>query len=376
VRPSRNKPVGIIVAQLGTPAAPTASALRPYLAQFLSDMRVIDYSPLVWQPLLRGIILRRRPARSARLYSRIWTDEGSPLFAETRKQVEGLQARLGDGYRVVMGMRYGEPCIEGAMRTLEAEGIERILVFSMFPQFSSTTTASIYDAAALAANGRTSPLRHDRKRFIPALRYVPPYYDDPLYIGALKTVMDEQIAQRGRPEKFLITFHGIPLRYVRTGDPYRRQCGITAGLLAQAMHLKPGEWRVSFQSQFGPEPWLQPYTEDTLEHLGQKKIESLLVTCPGFTADCLETLDEIGNEGAESFHEAGGGRFTLAPCLNAHPAWLDAMAQIARRETMGWVDAGSSANQHDSGPTLEPAGVAGAGVRRGRGGAAQGAAAR
>ena len=331
--------IGVLVAQLGTPDAPTPRALRPYLAQFLSDMRVIDIHPLLWQPLLRLIILNRRPKRSARLYERIWTDEGSPLLIHSQKQVDGLQRRLGNQYRVVLGMRYGKPGIESAMQTLEAEGIDRILVFPMFPQFSCATTGSVYDAVNIAAYGRRNPFLHDRKRNMPALRFVPPYYADQGYIAALTATIEETVArQKQRLVRYLFTFHGIPKRYVDEGDPYRQHCEITAEHLAAALNLLDEQWQMSFQSQFGKEEWLQPYTEYTLDELGKRHLESLVAVCPGFTADCLETLDEIGNEGALQFTESGGGTFTLVPCLNAHPVWLDAMTAIVRRETLGWVD--------------------------------------
>lgn len=329
--------IGVLVANLGTPDAPTAKALRPYLREFLSDMRVIDYHPLVWQPILRGIILNTRPARSARLYQRIWTDEGSPLLVNTRRQAEGLQARLGDEYRVIYGMRYGNPSIASAIAQLEAEGIDRILVFSMFPQYSYTTTASIYDATYTAAAGRRCPLFHSRKRHVPTLRFVPPYYAHPGYIAALKARLLEQAAVES-PDQWLFSFHGIPARYVRTGDPYREQCEQTAALLAASMGLPDGRWRVAFQSQFGPEKWLQPYTDAVIEAMPGEGIQQMVVTCPGFTSDCLETVDEIGHEGALQWQEGGGSAdgFHFVPCLNDHPLWLDAMADIVQQEAQGW----------------------------------------
>jgi protoporphyrin/coproporphyrin ferrochelatase len=333
--------IGVLVAQLGTPDAPTAKALRPYLAQFLSDMRVIDYNPFFWQLLLRGVILRTRPKKSARLYARIWMKEGSPLLHYSNLQATGLQARLGDGYRVVLGMRYGTPSIAEAIRTLEGEGIDRIVALSMFPQFSSTTTASIYDAVYTAAAGRRCPLFHERKRFVPTLRFVEPYYDHPGYIQALKARVEESVHAWGSPpDKVLITFHGIPNRYIQTGDPYRAQSERTAQLLAEALNLTPDQWLVSFQSRFGPEEWLQPYTDRTLEEMHHQGIERVLVFSPGFTADCLETLDELGNEGRDQFLEGGGKaeNYRLAPCLNDHPTWLNTMTDIVRHEAQGWSE--------------------------------------
>ena len=331
-------PVGVVVAQLGTPAAPTAAALRPYLRQFLSDPRVIDLKWWKWLPILYLFILTRRPARSARLYARIWTEAGSPLLLTSQAQTAGLQQRLGKGFRVILGMRYGEPNIEAAMSQLQKEGIERIVVLPMFPQFSCSTTASIYDGINQAAFGRRCPLFFDRRRRMPTLRFIPPYFEHPAYIDSLKVRVEEQVQALDRaPDRYLITFHGIPARYVEEGDPYRQQCERTAQLLATALGLNEGQWRLGFQSRFGKEPWLQPYTEDLLADFGREKLESLVVTCPGFTADCLETIDEIGHEGQRQFHETGGGQLHLVPCVNDHPRWLDAMATIVQQESAGWV---------------------------------------
>ena len=335
--PASSSKIGVLVAQLGTPQAPTARALRPYLRQFLSDPRVIDLHPLRWYPILYLFVLTRRPARSAALYANIWTDEGSPLMVHSQAQTRGLQERLGAAYRVVLGMRYGEPSIARAVQSLEQEGVERILVFPMFPQFSCATTGSIYDAVNRAALGRRCPWFFSRKRQMPALRFVPPYADHPAYINALKQSVTEAVARLSwTPDRYLITFHGIPQRYVDEGDPYRRQCEETARQLAAALGLADDEWVRGFQSRFGKEPWLEPYTEEVLERLGGQDVRRLVAVCPGFTADCLETLDEIGREGAEQFSSGGGQQFHLVPCLNDHPAWLDAMATIARQELAGW----------------------------------------
>jgi ferrochelatase len=337
--------IGVLVAQLGTPDAPAAQAVRPYLRQFLSDGRVIDYPPLLWRPILYAFILTFRPRRSASLYRRIWTEAGSPLLVHSQAQVSGLQARLGDTYRVILGMRYGNPSIQSAVRQLEREGIDRILVFPMFPQYSSTTTASIYDAAYAAAAGRQGFLFNERKRRVPTLRFAAPYYDHPGYIEAMKQRVEQAVHQWGRPpDYYLFTFHGIPRRYVETGDPYPEQCRVTARLLAESLGLADDQWTVSFQSRLGPEPWLEPYTEQVLSQLGAKRV---LVFSPGFTADCLETLDELGREGLEQFDAGGGHRedFCLAPCLNDLPAWLDAMAAIVQQETLGWNHASRASRQ-------------------------------
>lgn len=337
--------IGVLIAQLGTPDAPTPAALRPYLKQFLSDMRVIDYSPFVWQPILRGIILNTRPRRSARLYQRIWTDEGSPLLVYSRRQAEGLQARLGDAYRVIVGMRYGNPSIPDALAQLEAEGVDRILVAPMFPQFSCTTTASIYDEVYRAAAGRRCPLFHERKRFVPTLRFLEPYYDHPGYIGAMRDHLREQISRLDpAPDKFIISFHGIPKRYIDEGDPYRAHSERTAHLLAAAMGWRDDQWLLCFQSRFGPEKWLEPYADATLEGLAAQGVKRPLVFSPGFVTDCLETLDELGNEGKHQYAEGGGSpeNYTLAPCLNAYPGWVEALADMIRANALGWT-AGESA---------------------------------
>lgn len=344
-----HKRIGVLVAQLGTPDAPTPPALRTYLKQFLSDTRVIDYPPLLWQAVLRGIILRSRPRRSARLYARIWTEAGSPLLIYSDAQVAGLQARMGDDYRVILGMTYGQPSIQQAIQTLESEGIDRIMILPMFPQYSSTTTAPIYDAVYLAAAGR----RQDRKRFIPTLRFVEPYYDHPGYIEVMHEYLQRAIDNLDeQPDHFVITFHGIPDRYVRTGDPYRQQCEETAALLADAMGWHSDEWTLCFQSRFGPEEWLQPYTEDILKGLYAQGIQRPLVFSPGFVTDCLETLDELGNEGRTQFEEGGGdgARFHLAYCLNANPAWLDTLADIVQENAQGWA---VSTPVHSYAPSFE-----------------------
>ncbi len=332
---------GVLVAQLGTPDAPTAKALRPYLRQFLSDRRVIDYPPLLWQPLLRAIILRLRPRRSARLYQRIWQDEGSPLMIHSLDQISALEARLGEDFRVLLGMTYGKPSIASAIRQMESEGIDRILVLPMFPQFSSTTTACIYDAVYRAAAGALPFWSSKLKRYIPALRFVAPYYDHPTYIYAMESHLKREIASLpGVPDKFVISFHGIPDRYVKTGDPYREQCEITAQLLAAKMRWREEQWILCFQSRFGPEQWLQPYTEDTLRELPGRGVKRPFVFAPGFVTDCLETLDELGNEGCEQFEEGGGNPdcYHLAPCLNAGPEFMDALAEIVRENALGWLN--------------------------------------
>jgi ferrochelatase len=298
----------------------------------------VDLHPLKWLPILYLFVLSRRPARSAALYRRIWQAEGSPLLIHSRTQAHGLQERLGSRYRVALGMRYGEPGIGPAMAELRRGGCDRVLVFPLFPQFSCSTTGSIYDAVNQAAVGRRCPLFFDRRREMPALRFVPPYYDDPGYIRALAISVREDWTRAGiQPDHCLFSFHGLPQRYADEGDPYPGQCAVTAGLLATSLGLSPRTWSLTYQSRFGREPWLQPYTDQTIEHLASAGLRTLAICCPGFTADCLETLDEIGHEGKRRFLTAGGINLHLSPCLNGQPTWLDAMADLTRRETAGWT---------------------------------------
>jgi ferrochelatase len=327
--------IGLLVAQLGTPAAPTPKAVRHFLREFLSDERVIDYPRWFWKPILHGIILRTRPKRSAALYQRIWREDGSPLMVYSQKQVSGLQARLGDNFRVLLGMTYGEPNIATALQQFESEGIDRIIVLPMYPQYASTTTASVIDKVNQIIKGS----RH--KRTMPTLRIVPPYYSDEGYIAALAENLATQVAQWGKQaDQYIFTFHGNPLRYTRDGDPYQQQCEVTAQRLADALNLQDHQWRLTFQSRFGPEAWLQPYTDETLENLAREGVQNVVIYPPGFTADCLETLDELGNEGLEQW-ETGGGHadgYFVAACLNDNPVWLDALADIVHREAQGWVE--------------------------------------
>ncbi len=321
--------IGVFLAQLGTPDAPTPGALRPYLREFLSDPRVIEVNRVLWWFVLNFLILPRRPARSAALYKRVWTEKGSPLLLHTIEQARGLQAALGDGVAVDFGMRYGSPPAPSVLDGLCERGVDRILVFPMFPQYCAATTASVYDAV----------FDHfKQRRVVPALRFVPPYGTHPAYIGALAAVAKEELSRLPwKPDKVLISFHGVPRRYVESGDPYKTQAVETTQELAQALGLGPDDYMLSFQSRFGKEEWLKPYTDETLADLGRRGLKRVAAICPGFTVDCLETIDEIGREGRKTFQRAGGEDLRLIPCLNAHPVWIDAMARIAREELAGWV---------------------------------------
>jgi protoporphyrin/coproporphyrin ferrochelatase len=327
-----NRKTGILIGQLGTPDAPTAPAVRRYLRQFLGDRRVVDLNPFLWKAILEGIILRTRPAQSAALYRKVWTDQGSPLLTVTRSQASALERALAAGggeVKVEVAMRYGNPSTGSAIEALLAWGAERILLFPMYPQYAAPTTGSTYDETFRELLAR---------RYVPALRVVPPYYDHPSYIAALAESVREALASlKAPPDKILISFHGIPQRYADLGDPYPAHCAATADALARAMGWSADEYLVTFQSRFGREPWLQPYTDETLKRLGADGVKRIVALCPGFTADCLETIDEIGNLGAEQFIEGGGEELHLVPCLNDRSRWLSAMTEIATTELQGWA---------------------------------------
>ncbi|MBW7884462.1 MAG: ferrochelatase [Caldilineaceae bacterium] len=323
--------VGILLTNVGTPASPTARDVRPYLAQFLGDRRVIEWPRWLWLPVLHGIILRTRPRRSARLYARIWTDAGSPLLDYLRRQAAGLQellaARSSLPVKVAVGMRYGAPSIASALRELDAAGARRILVFPLFPQYSATTTATTLDAVF-------DELK--RWRWMPELRTINHYHDDEGYLAALEASVRESWAEHGQGQRLLLSFHGVPQSYVDNGDPYYVECQETARLLAGRLNLQEGAWGYAFQSRFGPVEWLRPYTSDVLAQWGQERLQSVDVICPGFSADCLETVDEIAHEGRETFQEAGGGRFTYIPALNARPDHIEALGRIVFERLGGW----------------------------------------
>lgn len=321
----------ILLCNLGTPEAPTAPALRRYLAEFLSDPRVVEIPRAAWWPILHGLILRTRPAQSAAKYRSIWTDEGSPLLLWTQKQalmLQGWLAQAGLAVPVLPAMRYGAPAIGTQLQALTEQGVRRILVLPLYPQYSSTTVASVFDAVTAWSR---------RTRVLPELRFVGDYHDQSDYISALAhSVRQHWQREGGRAEKLIVSFHGIPERNVRLGDPYAEQCRATTELLARELQLRDGEYQLTFQSRFGRAKWLQPYTEPTVIALAQGGTRSLDVICPGFASDCLETLQEINQEVREAFLHAGGQHFRFIPCLNADHAWITALSHIAQQHLSGW----------------------------------------
>lgn len=324
--------IGVLIAQLGTPDAPTPSALKRYLKQFLSDPRVIEVNKYLWWFILNGIILNTRPKRSAQLYARVWTDKGSPLLllseSQAQKCREGL-ARNGIEVECIVGMRYGNPSLESAVDTLIDRGCDRILLFPMYPQYAAATTASSYDAVFAHLL---------KKRSVPTLKVLAPYFNRVEYIDALVSRFREYWnAQTIKPERIILSYHGVPLEYVRKGDPYCCQCRETTAHFIQRSGLNPEIVVHTYQSRFGKDPWINPYTDETLESLARQGVKHVAVMCPGFTADCLETIDEIGHEAKETFIHAGGESLSLIPCVNDHQDWIAGMISLIREELAPWI---------------------------------------
>jgi len=324
--------VGVLLANLGTPHAPTPRALRRYLRQFLSDPRVVELSRPLWWVILNFFVLTTRPRRSARLYKRIWTAEGSPLLVISRRQAaaleEALASRVGSPVRVALGMRYGSPSLATALAELSRAGCQRLVVLPLYPQYASATTGSTV-AAVFAELSRW--------RWVPELRTVSSYHDHPPYIAALASSIREVWSAEGEPERLLLSFHGIPRRAFLAGDPYYCHCQKTARLLAEALEWPDARMAVAFQSRFGRERWLEPYTDLTLRRWASEGVASVDVVCPGFAADCLETLEEIAETNRELFQRAGGGRFRYLPALNDRPDHIAALAELCLDHLQGWV---------------------------------------
>ena len=324
----RRSRTGVLLIQLGTPDAPTPAALSVYLRQFLGDPRVIEAPRWLWWLVLNFIILPTRPKRSAEKYARIWDPKtGSPLLHFTRLQAEKLQAAIPE-IPVRFGMQIGNPSLQSVLHMLIDEGIERLVVLPMYPQYSATTTASAFDALSHALT---------KERRVPAIRFVPPYYEHPAYIAAVVSGIRQELATLSwKPEHHIISFHGLPIKYAQRGDPYATHVKRTTRLLVQRLGWSKETCTQSFQSLFGRDEWLKPYTDDVLRRLAKGGVRRVFVVTPGFTSDCLETLDELGNESKEVFRKAGGTDLHLCPCLNDQPAWIEAMRTIVVEEGRGW----------------------------------------
>lgn len=325
--------LGVLLVNLGTPDAPTVPAVRRYLAQFLADPRVVELPRLLWLPLLHGIILRTRPARSAKAYQAIWAEDGSPLLTIARRQSAGLQDRLSARFtgpvKVALGMRYGQPSIPDALGELRRANARRILVFALYPQYSGSTTASVFDAVTAELS---------RWRWLPELRFINQYHDEPGYLDAIAASIREHWAAHGEPERLLFSYHGIPKDYFEQGDPYFCQCHKTTRLVAERLGLPEARWIMTFQSRFGRQEWLRPYTDETLKRLAREGVRSVQILSPGFSADCLETLEEIEEENRDYFIASGGERFEYIHCLNDRPDHLDMLADLIARHSAGWPE--------------------------------------
>jgi ferrochelatase len=327
--------IGILLANLGTPDAPNAAALRPYLRQFLSDRRIVEIPRLIWWFILNGIILLIRPGKSAEKYASVWTDEGSPLLVHAKKQAQLLRGflsqKINSPFAVALGMSYGNPSMASAIAELKAQHCNRILIFPLYPQYAASSTASALDAVWRELL---------KTRTMPAIRTINHYHDHPAYIAALaESVREHWRMNGGKPTKLIMSFHGVPKFHLMNGDPYHCECHKTARLLAEALELTQEEYQLAFQSRFGKQEWLKPYLANTLEQLGKAKTPRVDVICPGFSSDCLETLEEIAMEGKHIFQTNGGGDYHYIPALNESDTWIHAMTTIALENLQGWVSA-------------------------------------
>ena len=328
--------IGVLLLNLGTPDSPKPSDVRRYLKEFLWDPRVVEVARPVWWMVLNGIILNTRPRRSAEAYAKIWTDKGSPLLVISRQQQQALQAAVSEKFdapvHVALAMRYGTPSVASGLAELQAAGARRVLVLPLYPQYSATTTASTFDAIADELKGW---------RWLPELRFVNHYHDNPDYIAALADSVRRYQQQHGKPDKLVMSFHGIPREYFLKGDPYHCECHKTARLLAESLGLKPDQWQLTFQSRLGPKEWLKPYTSEALGILPAGGVKKVQVVCPGFSADCLETLEEIAMENKAVFLEAGGESYGYIPALNTDTAHIDMIAGLVARHAADWLSPGA-----------------------------------
>ncbi len=325
--------LGILLVNLGTPDEPTTPAVRRYLAEFLSDPRIVAIPRFLWMIILHGIVLRVRPKRSAEAYRSIWTEQGSPLLAISKQQLAALetalQPRLRGSVHFALGMRYGNPSIPSALEQLRRHNVQRLLVLPLYPQYSATTTASIFDAV-------TGELQ--RWRWIPELRFIQRYHHEPAYLDSLSASIREFREREGPAQKLLFSFHGIPRDYHEAGDPYPDQCHATARGVVERLDLATDQWQVAFQSRFGAQEWMRPYTDETLKQWGADGIESVQVVCPAFAADCLETLEEIGEENREYFLQAGGRSYAYIPCLNERADHIATLSDLIAKHLRGWPE--------------------------------------
>ncbi|HDU2651054.1 TPA: ferrochelatase [Yersinia enterocolitica] len=310
--------LGVLMVNLGTPDAPTPQAVKRYLAEFLSDRRVVDTSPWLWWPLLRGVILPIRSPRVAKLYQSVWMEEGSPLLVYSRRQQKALAARMPD-IPVELGMSYGSPNLPGAIDKLLAQGVTKLVVLPLYPQYSCSTSAAVWDAVARILKGY---------RCLPSISFIRDYAEHPAYISALKQSVENSFVQHGKPDKLVLSFHGIPKRYAQLGDDYPQRCEETSRALRAEIALPAEQIMMTYQSRFGREPWLTPYTDETLKSLPSQGVKHIQLICPGFSADCLETLEEIKEQNREIFLHAGGEKFEYIPALNDDKAHIDLLEQL------------------------------------------------
>lgn len=325
--------VGVLMVNLGTPEAPTPKALRKYLAEFLSDPRVVEIPRILWMIILHGIILRVRPKKSAHAYAEVWTEQGSPLMLHALDQThairERMQAEYGEQVQVELAMRYGQPSVSNVLDDMLRDGCRKLVVLPMYPQYSGSTTGSVFDA--LAAD-------FTQRRWLPHLRYIGSYHTHPSYIEALAKSVEQHWEAHGRADRLVLSYHGVPQHFLLQGDPYHCQCHVTTRLLVSRLGLSDDEYMTCFQSRFGKAQWLKPYLDETMKALPEQGIKSVQVICPGFSADCLETLEEIAGENKTYFMEAGGERFEYIAALNDRPEHIDALMAILREEGGTWLD--------------------------------------
>ena len=326
--------LAILLVNLGTPDAPTTGAVRRYLAEFLSDPRIVSIPKLIWQIILHGIILRVRPKRSAKAYASIWTDEGSPLLVISKQQRDAIEkaieSRFTGQVSVALAMRYGNPSIADTLKQLRERNIQRLLVLPLYPQYSATTTASIFDAVSAELQ---------QWRWIPEVRFIQRYHHESDYIDALSRQIADYRTTHGDAEKLLFSFHGIPKDYYDAGDPYPDQCRATAQAVVDRLGLNDDQWLLAFQSRFGAQEWVKPYTDETLKQWAAEGIKSVQVVCPAFATDCLETLEEIGVENRDYFLQAGGSEYSYIPALNDEPKHIEMFANLIHRHALGWPEA-------------------------------------